>query len=136
MILTEISSPSEEALVLNMETIERDDSEDYVTDNEILTEEETEEEEDIFDESIIERIIALQDAIPYSLKSNCSNLLINIYKTGKNILGFVGLSAWIISTGSAILLLPLAMEIEKEAAAVAQETQMANQQQQAQQIVA
>lgn len=122
-----------------------EDSEGFVTDNEILSEEEEqneieeledkEDEEEVFNETVIERIIALRDAVPYSLTQNFTKLMNSGYRTGRRALNWIGTATWIITTSAAIVLLPLAMEIEKESAAVAQETQMANQQAQAQQIV-
>lgn len=93
-----------------------------------------EEDDDLEDESLLDRIKALGDIIPLETRAkvweSVESLLSWGYYTGR----FVGSAAWILTTGAMILVLPAAIELDKEVATLAQENQARMQQMQAQQV--
>ena len=103
---------------------QEDEEEDYVTESEAESDTDS-----ILDETLYERIVALQDAFPFSITKAAKKTWRSVFRAGK----FCGSALWVLATGS-VILLPLAMEFEKEQAAIAQESQMMIQQQQAQQV--
>lgn len=85
------------------------------------------------DESLLERIAALKDIIPLKHRNRLSATASSLFSWGKTGATFIGKSAWVITTSMLLLVLPLALEIEKEQALVAYEKE-AMQQQGAQQV--
>ncbi|KAI7900300.1 mitochondrial outer membrane translocase complex, subunit Tom22 [Cokeromyces recurvatus] len=80
------------------------------------------------DESIVDRIVALKDIIPLKHRNRISNSVSTLTSWGKTGATFVGKSAWVITTSMFLLVLPLALEIEKEQALVAYEKEAMQQQ--------
>lgn len=132
--VSEISSTEtiEVKAVLDMIALNSDD--EYETDSDKGSD--GREDEEVFSETIVERILALQDAFPFNLQRRIVRGVRTCYSTGRHVASFAASGLWVVATGGTILLLPLMMEVEKESAAVQQEAQIAVQQQQAQQIVA
>lgn len=103
---------------------------------EVLSEEEEDysdfsDDEDDFDdedESILDRITALKDIVPLKHRTRISNSVSTLTSWGKTGATFVGKSAWVITTSMFLLVLPLALEIEKEQALVAYEKEAMQQQ--------
>lgn len=102
---------------------------------EVLSEEEDDysdfSDEDDFDdedESILDRIAALKDIVPLKHRTRISNSVSTLTSWGKTGATFVGKSAWVITTSMFLLVLPLALEIEKEQALVAYEKEAMQQQ--------
>ncbi|KAI8139540.1 mitochondrial outer membrane translocase complex, subunit Tom22, partial [Fennellomyces sp. T-0311] len=87
------------------------------------------------DESILDRIAALKEIIPLKHRNKIASSASTLTSWGKTGATFVGKSAWVITTSMLLLVLPLALEIEKEQALVAYEKE-AMQQQGAQQMLA
>ena len=85
------------------------------------------------DESILDRIAALKEIIPLKHRNRFASSASTLTSWGKTGATFVGKSAWVITTSMLLLVLPLALEIEKEQALVAYEKE-AMQQQGAQQV--
>ncbi|KAI7888147.1 mitochondrial outer membrane translocase complex, subunit Tom22 [Mucor mucedo] len=80
------------------------------------------------DESLLDRIAALKDIIPLKHRNRMSNSVSTLSSWGKTGATFVGKSAWVITTSMFLLVLPLALEIEKEQALVAYEKEAMQQQ--------
>ncbi|OBZ87398.1 Mitochondrial import receptor subunit tom22 [Choanephora cucurbitarum] len=80
------------------------------------------------DESILDRIAALKDIVPLKHRNRISNSVSTLTSWGKTGATFVGKSAWVITTSMFLLVLPLALEIEKEQALVAYENEALQQQ--------
>ncbi|KAI9472240.1 MAG: mitochondrial import receptor subunit Tom22-domain-containing protein [Benjaminiella poitrasii] len=80
------------------------------------------------DESIVDRLVALKDIIPLKHRNRISNSVSTLTSWGKTGATFVGKSAWVITTSMFLLVLPLALEIEKEQALVAYEKEAMQQQ--------
>ncbi|GAA5817277.1 hypothetical protein MFLAVUS_010820 [Mucor flavus] len=101
---------------------------------EVLSEEEDysdfsdEDDFDDEDESLLDRITALKDIIPLKHRNRVSNSVSTLTSWGKTGATFVGKSAWVITTSMFLLVLPLALEIEKEQALVAYEKEAMQQQ--------
>ncbi|CEP13955.1 hypothetical protein [Parasitella parasitica] len=115
-------------------------SADQYEEVEVLSEEEdysdfSDDEFDDEDESLLDRITALKDIIPLKHRNRISNSVSTLSSWGKTGATFVGKSAWVITTSMFLLVLPLALEIEKEQALVAYEKE-ALQQQGTQQMLA
>ncbi|ORY92026.1 mitochondrial outer membrane translocase complex, subunit Tom22 [Syncephalastrum racemosum] len=87
------------------------------------------------DESLLERIAALKDIIPLKHRNRLSSGFSSVTSWGKTGVTFVGKSAWVLTTSMLLLVLPLALEIEKEQALVAYEKEAMQQQSTAQVII-
>ncbi|KAI9303412.1 mitochondrial outer membrane translocase complex, subunit Tom22 [Cunninghamella echinulata] len=109
--------------------------EDIVSDNESEYSDEDDFDEDDEDESILDRLAALKDIIPLKHRNNFSSGVQSLTSWGKTGATFVGKSAWVLTTSMLLLVLPLALEIEKEQALVAYEQEAMQQQQGAQQMM-
>ncbi|TPX32066.1 hypothetical protein SmJEL517_g04786 [Synchytrium microbalum] len=88
--------------------------EDLLDDDEFETDSEA---DSISEEGILDRLLALEDAIPQSVKSAFSTSL-SFSLAG---LRWAGSGLWILSTAAMLLALPVALEGEKEQAAIQQE---------------
>lgn len=86
------------------------------------------------EESILDRIAALKDIIPQKQRDRLSSGFTTLSSWSKTGATFVGKSAWVITTSMLLLVLPLALEIEKEQALVAYEKEAMQQQGAAQQV--
>ncbi|KAJ1994025.1 mitochondrial import receptor subunit Tom22 [Dimargaris cristalligena] len=85
--------------------------------------EDDEDDQEYEDESLLERIVALKDIIPLrqrNLISHCADTLVNTGKSGFRLMG--GL-AWVISTSALVILVPLALEMEKDQALAQYDTE-------------
>ncbi|KAI9279762.1 mitochondrial outer membrane translocase complex, subunit Tom22 [Sporodiniella umbellata] len=101
--------------------------------NQVLSEEEysdfsDDEEFDDEDESFLDRISALKDIVPLKTRNRVSSSVATLTSWGKTGATFVGKGAWVITTSMFLLVLPLALEIEKEQALVAYEKEAMQQQ--------
>ncbi|ORE02729.1 mitochondrial import translocase, subunit Tom22 [Rhizopus microsporus var. microsporus] len=99
---------------------------------EVLSEEDysdfSDDEFDDEDESLLDRIAALKDIIPLKHRNRISSSVSTLTSWGKTGATFVGKSAWVITTSMFLLVLPLALEIEKEQALIAYEKEAMQQQ--------
>ncbi|CAO3701856.1 unnamed protein product [Rhizopus stolonifer] len=100
---------------------------------EVLSEEEysdfsDDEDFDNEDESFLDRMTALKDIIPLKHRNRVSSSVSTLTSWTKTGATFVGKSAWVITTSMFLLVLPLALEIEKEQALVAYEKEAMQQQ--------
>ncbi|KAF8635994.1 hypothetical protein AX15_000156 [Amanita polypyramis BW_CC] len=88
------------------------------------------------DESFLDRLAALKDIVPpttrHSISSRISKTASWIKRSGK----LAGNVVWIVTTSALLVALPLALSLEDEAKIVAQEKEMIEQQQGAQQMLA
>ncbi len=86
------------------------------------------------DETFFDRIAALVDIVPptarHSISSRVSKTASFVKKSGK----FFGNIVWVVTTSALLVALPLALSLEDEAKIVAQEKEMLEQQQGAQQV--
>ena len=108
-----------------IEVLSEDDNYSDYSDSELDEEEE---------ESILDRIAALKDIIPQKQRDRLSSGFTTVSSWSKTGATFVGKSAWVITTSMLLLVLPLALEIEKEQALVAYEKEAMQQQGAAQQV--
>lgn len=86
------------------------------------------------DESFFDRIVALKDIVPPTTRHNISTRVAqsaSIVKRGGKLLGNI---IWVLTTSTLLIGLPLALIIEDEAKAEAQEKEMLEQQQGVQQV--
>ena len=86
------------------------------------------------DESFFDRIVALKDIVPPTTRHNISTRVAqsaSVVKRGGKILGNI---IWVLTTSTLLIGLPLALIIEDEAKAEAQEKEMLEQQQGVQQV--
>ncbi|KAJ1557399.1 hypothetical protein HK096_007498, partial [Nowakowskiella sp. JEL0078] len=116
----------------NLETEPSDEKQE--NDNDDEDDDEEEEEEDEFSETFFERIAALSDALPVEYQLGAYNLGKGLVNTTWRIGSFLGQVGWVISTATALLILPAAFELEREHMMYLQEAQMRMPQQQAQQL--
>ncbi|ORZ22575.1 mitochondrial import receptor subunit Tom22-domain-containing protein [Absidia repens] len=110
----------------NVEDVVSDDESEYSDDEDF---------DDDEDESVLDRLAALKDIIPLKHRNRISNSVDSVTSWGKTGATFVGKSAWVLTTSMLLLVLPLALEIEKEQALVAYEQEAMQQQGAAQQLM-
>ncbi|TPX41331.1 hypothetical protein SeMB42_g03860 [Synchytrium endobioticum] len=110
--IREVSASDIEELPSDIEEHEEDDDE-FETDSEA---------DSVAEESFLDRLFALEDAIPQSVMAAVSRTT-SLTMTGMR---WAGSALWIVSTAAMLLVLPIALEGEKEQAAIHQE-QMAKQ---------
>ncbi|CAG8443616.1 6191_t:CDS:2 [Acaulospora morrowiae] len=67
-----------------------------------------------YQESFIERILALRDIIPEDTRESISNNVSTIVHIGAKSARFLGNAFWVLTTSALILVMPLALEIERE----------------------
>ncbi|KAJ3042578.1 mitochondrial import receptor protein [Rhizophlyctis rosea] len=94
-----------------------------------------EDDDELADESLLDRIGALRDIIPPTARAKVYNGVYNTASWTWSAGRFIGSAAWVIATGALLVLLPVALELEKEAAMLQQEAQARGAQQQAQQLI-
>ncbi|KAF8964207.1 mitochondrial outer membrane translocase complex, subunit Tom22 [Flammula alnicola] len=88
------------------------------------------------DETLFDRIAALKDIVPPTTRHNISTRIANtasVVKRGSKLIGNI---IWILTTSTLLIGLPLALIVEDEAKVEAQEKEMLEQQQGAQQMMA
>jgi len=88
------------------------------------------------DESFFDRVIALKDIVPPTTRHNITTTLIQtaLYvKHGSKIIGNI---VWVVTTSALLVALPLSLILEDENKVMAQEKEMLEQQQGAQQMLA
>jgi import receptor subunit TOM22 len=88
------------------------------------------------EESLFDRIIALKDIVPPTTRHSISSRIsktASMFKRGSKLVGNV---IWVLTTSTLLVGLPLALILEDESKAVAQEKEMLEQQQGAQQMMA
>ncbi|KAH8555710.1 mitochondrial outer membrane translocase complex, subunit Tom22 [Umbelopsis sp. PMI_123] len=116
-------------------------SPDHIDEIEVLSEDDNYSDysdsdiDDDEEESILDRIAALKDIIPQKQRDRLSSGFTTLSSWSKTGATFVGKSAWVITTSMLLLVLPLALEIEKEQALVAYEKEALQQQGAAQQMI-
>ncbi|CAG8707815.1 12235_t:CDS:2, partial [Ambispora leptoticha] len=76
-----------------------------------------------YEESIIERIWALRDIIPQETRESISTNVSRVWNFGWRGANFVGNTLWVLTTTALLLVMPLALEIEREAAIVQMENE-------------
>ncbi|KAF9013457.1 mitochondrial outer membrane translocase complex, subunit Tom22 [Cyathus striatus] len=86
-------------------------------------------------ESLADRLAALADIIPPSTRHSISSGISQTTSFFKRSSKFVGNAIWVITTSALLVALPLALALEDEAKIVAQEKEMLEQQQGAQQML-
>ncbi|EPS25832.1 Mitochondrial import receptor subunit tom22 [Penicillium oxalicum] len=89
------------------------DDEDYTdTDSEISNDEE--EDFDVEEESLYDRIVALKDIIPPGARRTVSNSVSSITSLTKSSLSFSGKALWVISTSAFLIGVPWALAYAEE----------------------
>ncbi|KAJ3099579.1 hypothetical protein HDU97_002927 [Phlyctochytrium planicorne] len=115
--------------LVELNAVEDDKDEDFVTEDEaddlgVKSEADNlsdDEDEDIADESIWERLYAFADIIPYSKRRAAYLSIERTVKGGLGVAQVAGKGLWILATGALILVLPVALEIEREHFTISQE---------------
>ncbi|KAJ1923637.1 mitochondrial import receptor subunit Tom22 [Tieghemiomyces parasiticus] len=83
-------------------------------------------EDDYYEEeSLLDRITALKDIIPLSQRTAMSNFVSTMVNTGCSSINLFGKVAWVLSTSALVLLVPLALESEKDQALAQYENEAA-----------
>ncbi|KAI9207943.1 mitochondrial import receptor subunit Tom22-domain-containing protein [Polychytrium aggregatum] len=96
-------------------------------------------DDDDMDESLIERLSALTEIIPYATRRSVYNAVSGTLGLGYGVLRLAGGLGWIVATASLLVALPVALEVERETFALMAEAQQRGgahgQAQQAQQVI-
>ncbi|KAJ3070197.1 mitochondrial import receptor protein [Podochytrium sp. JEL0797] len=106
-------------------------------DDEFITEDEEEfesDDEEFENETLLERIAALADIIPPTTRHAVSTTVSNTVSIGFSSAQFVGKGLWVVATSALLVLMPIALEIERESFAIQQENAQRVQATQAAQI--
>ncbi|KAF7728231.1 mitochondrial import receptor protein [Apophysomyces ossiformis] len=98
-----------------------DQVEEILSDDDNYSDYSDDEDFDDEDESLLDRIAALKEIVPLAHRNRMSSGISTLTSWGKTGATFVGKSAWVLTTSMLLLVLPLALEIEKEQALVAYE---------------
>ncbi|KAI8391137.1 mitochondrial import receptor subunit Tom22-domain-containing protein [Radiomyces spectabilis] len=114
--------------------IDQTEVQEYLSDDDNYSDYSDDDFDEDEDESLLDRIIALKEIVPLKHRNRISSGVSSLTSWGKTGATFVGKSAWVLTTSMLLLVLPLALEIEKEQALVAYEKE-AMQQQGAQQML-
>jgi import receptor subunit TOM22 len=93
------------------------------------------EEDESFDESLLERIGALVDIVNPVTRVKIAHALEDTVSVAMTAGKMVGSGLWILASATLIVLLPLQLELERERAVFDQELNQRIQQQQAQQLM-
>ncbi|KAI8622417.1 mitochondrial outer membrane translocase complex, subunit Tom22 [Chytriomyces sp. MP71] len=112
---------------------EDDKDEDFVTDDENLQTEE-EDDDEFEQETFFERIAALVDIVPPTQRHAVYKSVSQALSTGFSVSQFAGKGLWVIATSALLVLMPVALEIERESFAIQQENAQMVQAKQAAQI--
>lgn len=91
-------------------------------------------ESDTVDESFFDRVVALKDIVPPTTRHSISTTFVqtaSFVKRGSKIIGNI---VWVVTTSALLVALPLSLVIEDENKVMAQEKEMLEQQQGAQQV--
>jgi mitochondrial import receptor subunit TOM22 len=86
-------------------------------------------------ESLFERIQGVCDSLPLQSMATVYNLSLDAIDTSVNIAGKIGAVGWVLATSGLLLIVPTALELEREGFVIQQETQQRVQQQQAKQVL-
>ena len=81
------------------------------------------------DETLFERLEALKDIIPYHRRQLIAHRVDQAASTGMRVLKFVGNIGWILVTSAVLVIVPLAVEMERDAQQKQWEKEMRMQQQ-------
>ncbi|CAA7261363.1 unnamed protein product [Cyclocybe aegerita] len=88
------------------------------------------------EESFLDRLAALKDIVPPTTRHSISTRVSKTASFLKRSSKFIGNIVWVVTTSALLVGLPLALTLEDEAKIVAQEKEMLEQQQGAQQMMA
>jgi len=86
------------------------------------------------DETLFERIAALKDIVPPTTRHNIATRISKTASFVKKSSKLIGNIVWVVTTSALLVGLPLALVVEDEAKAVAQEKELLEQHQGAQQV--
>ncbi|KAJ3308182.1 mitochondrial import receptor protein [Blyttiomyces sp. JEL0837] len=90
------------------------------------------EDDDLANESFAERLAALADVIPPTTRYAAYKAVTNTISTATGFAKVAGKGIWIIATGALLVMLPVALEVERETFAIQQEHQQRLRENQAQ----
>jgi mitochondrial import receptor subunit TOM22 len=82
-------------------------------------------------ESVLERLAALVDIIPPTVRQRVSNAFSSTLSLGYGTGKMVGSGLWILCTAGLLVMLPISLELERDAMAIQQEFQQRGVQQEA-----
>ena len=106
----------------NEDLIVDDDSDSEFSD--VTSEGDDDEDEDIRNESLFDRIAALKDIIPANDRINISRRASTAYSWTSSILGVGGKAVWILVTSAMLLGVPFALALEEERQYIEYEREM------------
>ncbi|KAJ3030931.1 UNVERIFIED_CONTAM: mitochondrial import receptor protein [Siphonaria sp. JEL0065] len=90
-------------------------------DEDFETESEEEFDEEFEKETLFERFAALADIIPPTRRHAISKAINNTLATGFSTAQFAGKGLWVVATSALLVLMPVALEMERESFAIQQE---------------
>ncbi|KAJ3058046.1 mitochondrial import receptor protein, partial [Rhizoclosmatium hyalinum] len=96
-----------------------DRDEDYETEDEEIDEEF--DDEDFENETLFERFAALADIIPPTRRHAIYSTVSKTLATGFSTAQFAGKGLWVVATSALLVLMPVALEMERESFAIQQE---------------
>jgi mitochondrial import receptor subunit TOM22 len=99
-------------------------------------EEEDDEDDELEQETLMERLAALVDIIPPTTRVRMGRTVRRTWRSLCSTAATLGTGAWVLATASFLLLLPAALELERESMVLQHENQQRLQQQQAAQVMA
>ncbi|KAJ3207902.1 mitochondrial import receptor protein [Entophlyctis luteolus] len=118
-----------------------EDGDEFVTEDEEYTDEEDDLEgevgefdNDILNETVLERLAALVDIVPATTRQRIASTMSLAVSSAKAAGAVVGKGVWVIATAALLVAVPVALEVEREGFAIGQENQQRVQASQASQL--
>jgi import receptor subunit TOM22 len=94
------------------------DDDQYVDDNTAHTDVESEysdDEHELINETLLQRIYALTDVIPHETRFKAKRNIVHLGKNLWSVTKLAGNAVWVLTTSAFILVFPLAYQMEREA---------------------
>lgn len=126
-IVEELLEEASEAIIAAAAAAEAEENDDDYEDEEEEEEDDDEDdefEEDVSNETFMERIIALKGVIPPSYRYGLTNVSSTLYSAASTTLKYSGSAIWILTTSSLLLGVPLTLSVISEQQLIEMEKEM------------
>ncbi|KAJ1503118.1 mitochondrial import receptor protein [Coelomomyces lativittatus] len=110
------SSTSKEKLEKKSEEEEEDDDDDDDDDEDDDDDDEllNLEEDEVLEEGLLDRLVALKDMVPPETRYTLSQFFSKSFNMGQSVAQFIGKLGWVLSTTGLVMVVPLLFELDKE----------------------
>ncbi|CAG8571932.1 258_t:CDS:2 [Paraglomus brasilianum] len=95
-----------------------EDHEEAVSDEQSDSSSEGSNSDDDFEESFVERVKALRDIVPQDTRESIVGNISSVFRVGWQGATWIGKVMWVLTTSALLVVMPLALEIEREQALI------------------